>query len=173
MHPQVTVATVSLFISTSFFSWSSFLLSPSPVQVHGLNKVLTEPTPPPPPITQNQVYTSSTPTYDTFFESLGQDLSNPTYIGLIFGVILTLNPVMSEIFLGSTIPRQMKHFWTIFLFHKSPRHSSKTLNGPQVTASCYWTLSRIVIWIFKSPFTVNYYILWTIIIATEAKLKEQ
>ena len=44
--------------------------------------------------------------------------------------------VMNEIFLGSTITRQMKHFWIIFLFYKSPRHSSKTLNGAPVTAPC-------------------------------------
>ena len=31
-------------------------------------------------------------TYDTFLESLGEDLSNPAYIGLIPRVILTLHP---------------------------------------------------------------------------------
>ena len=43
-------------------------------------------------IKSKQVYTSPTSTYDTFLESLGQDLSNPAYIGLIPGVILTLHP---------------------------------------------------------------------------------
>ena len=57
---------------------------------------------------------------------------------------------MSEIFLGSTIPRQMKHFWTIFLFYKSPRHSSKTLNGPPVTAPCYCTIERHILWMFQN-----------------------
>ena len=51
-------------------------------------------------------------------------------------------PVMSEIILGSTIPRQMKHFWTIFLFYKSPQPLAKTPNGPPVTAPCYCTHSR-------------------------------
>ena len=43
-------------------------------------------TPPPPPphppqlsIKSKQVYKSPTSTYDTFLESLGQDLSNPAY----------------------------------------------------------------------------------------------
>ena len=31
-------------------------------------------------------------TYGTFLESLGQDLSNPAYIGLISGAILTPHP---------------------------------------------------------------------------------
>ena len=52
---------------------------------------------PPPPhpqlsIKSKQVYTSPTSTYYTFLESLGQDLSNPAYIGLISGAILTPHP---------------------------------------------------------------------------------
>ena len=43
-------------------------------------------------IKSKQVYTSPTSTYDTFLESLGQDLSNSAYIGLIPGVILTIHP---------------------------------------------------------------------------------
>ena len=43
-------------------------------------------------IKSKQVYTSPTSTYDTFLESLGQDLSNPAYIGLISGAILTPQP---------------------------------------------------------------------------------
>ena len=39
-----------------------------------------------------QVYTSPIPSYDTFLVFLGQDLSNPTYIGLVSGVILTPHP---------------------------------------------------------------------------------
>ena len=35
------------------------------------------------------VYTSPSSTYDTFLGSLGQDLSNPAFKGLIYGVILT------------------------------------------------------------------------------------
>ena len=52
----------------------------------------TPPTNPQLSIKSKQVYTSPTSTYDTFLESLGQDLSNPAYIGLIPGVILTLHP---------------------------------------------------------------------------------
>ena len=39
----------------------------------------------------SEVYTSPTSTYDTFLESLGQDLSNPAYIGLISDVINRVN----------------------------------------------------------------------------------
>ena len=61
--------------------------------------------PPPHPqlsIKSQQVYTSPTSTYDTFLESLGQDLSNPAYIGLIPGVILTQHP-----YIGLTMPSQI------------------------------------------------------------------
>ena len=53
--------------------------------------LIVKPTPHPQlSIKSKQVYASPTSTYETFLESLGQDLSNPPYIGLISGVILTL-----------------------------------------------------------------------------------
>ena len=48
------------------------------------------------------IYTSPTSTYDTFLESLGQDLSNPTYKGLITGVIST-----PHLKIGLTMPSQI------------------------------------------------------------------
>ena len=39
------------------------------------------------------VYTSPTSVFDRFLESLGQDLINTAYIGLISGVILTPTPI--------------------------------------------------------------------------------
>ena len=67
------------------------------------------PPPTPPPLTQNPVYTSPTSTYDTFLESLGQDLSNPSYIGLISGVILTPHPQI-----GLTIHLKCHHTFIPF-----------------------------------------------------------
>ena len=52
----------------------------------------TPPTNPQLSIKSKQVYTSPTSTYDTFLDSLGQDLSNPAYIGLISGAILIPHP---------------------------------------------------------------------------------
>ena len=52
----------------------------------------THPTHPQLSIKSKQVYTSPTSTHDTFLEFLGIDLSNPAYIGLISGAILTPHP---------------------------------------------------------------------------------
>ena len=60
-----------------------------------------------------------------------------------------LTPTMNEISLGSTIPRQMKHSWTKFLFYKSPWPLLKTPNRPPFTAPCYCTLEPHILWIFQ------------------------
>ena len=64
--------------------------------------------------------------------------------------ITVVYAVMNKISLRITIPWQMKHFWTIFLFYKSPRHSSKTLNGSPATAPYYCTLECHILWIFQN-----------------------
>jgi len=57
--------------------------------------------------------------------------------------------IMSKILLGSTISRQKKHSWTIFLFYKSPQPSAKTPNGLPVTAPWYCTLHCHILEYFK------------------------
>ena len=64
-------------------------------EAQGLTRFLMRPPPyhhPQLKIKSKQVYTSPTPAYDTFLESLGQDLSNPTYVGLICWVFSTQHP---------------------------------------------------------------------------------
>ena len=64
----------------------SKLLSPRLNQVHHHHHHH-HPTHPQLSIKSKQVYTNPTSTYDTFLESLRQNLSNPAYIGLISGAI--------------------------------------------------------------------------------------
>ena len=67
----------------------------------------------------------------------------------------------------------MKHFWTIFLFYKSPRHSSKTLNGSPATAPYYCTLECHILWIFQNisiTLCINFWVFSSLIKLPTTKL---